>query len=132
VHPVFEWLVVVILPTALGWAVLGGIRAYRWFAARRPPGVVSVEPIERVAANLCRLRATLEATENGNATPFKSVRLRALRGAYVDVLSVACRQLEVRPPTAAGNDQVPLTEIYRAEAALRERGLDVRQVAPRP
>ncbi len=128
--PVFEWLVVVMVPTALGWGVLGAIRAYRWLAARRPPGVVSVEPIERVGANLCRLHAALEAAENQNAIPFKSARLRALRAAYIDVLAAACRQLEVNPPTASGGDQVPLAEIYRAEAALRERGLDVRLAAP--
>jgi hypothetical protein len=52
-----------------------------------------------------------------------------LRGAYVDVLSVACERLEVSPPP--GGERAPLAEIYRAEAALRQRGLDVRQPATR-
>ena len=68
-------------------------------------------------------------------TPFsigvtaKGHRVRALRGAYVDVLSEACLRLEVSPPQ--GGDLAPLSEIYRVEAALRDRGLDVRQTAMR-
>ena len=55
------------------------------------------------------------------------MRLKALRGAYVDALSTACQRLEVSPP--GGGDRAPLTEIYRVEAALRQRGLDVRETA---
>ena len=53
--------------------------------------------------------------------------MQALRGAYADALAAACRRLEVSPPP--GGERAPLAEIYRAEAALRERGLDVRQDA---
>ncbi len=125
--PFFEWVGVILLPIALWWAVAGGVRLYRRLAARRHSGVSPAEPIELLGANLCRLHAALEAAENETmATPGKATRLRALRGAYVDVLSSACERLEVSPPVAAANNWVPLTEIYRAEAALRERGLDVR------
>jgi hypothetical protein len=113
--------------TGLGWAVLGGIRLYRRLAARRRSAPVPGEPIERLGANLCRLRAKLEAAENEAFTPYKAARVRALRGAYTDVLSAACRCLEVPPPAARGDAAAPLTEIYRAEAALRDRGLDVRR-----
>jgi hypothetical protein len=86
-------------------------------------------PIERIEARLCRLRAELHATETRTGIPAKNLRLKALRGAYVDVLSEACRRLDVPPPP--GGDRAPLTEIYRVEAALRQRGVDVRQVAAR-
>ena len=53
--------------------------------------------------------------------------MQALRGAYLDALSAACQRLDVSPPP--GGDRAPLAEIYRAEAALRQRGLDVREPA---
>jgi hypothetical protein len=61
---------------------------------------------------------------------FKAARVRALRAAYLDVLFATCERLEVSPPTPAGSTAVPLAEIYRAEAALRGRGLDVRRLLP--
>jgi len=51
----------------------------------------------------------------------------ALRGAYTDALSAACRRLDISPPR--GGDRAPQAEIYRVEAALRQHGLDVRQEA---
>ena len=116
--------------TALGWAVLGGIRLYRLcraLAARRSSAPVPREPIERLGTNLCRLRSKLEEEENKMFTPFKAARVRALRAAYVDVLCAACEELEILPPAVRGNPVAPLTEIYRAEEALRESGLDVRR-----
>ena len=41
----------------------------------------------------------------------------------------ACQRLEVSP--LPPGDHVPQAEIYRAEAGLRERGLDVRAAATR-
>jgi hypothetical protein len=123
----FAWIGVFMLPTALGWAVLGGVRLYRSVSSRRSAGPAPQEPIEELGARLCRLHAKLEAAENDcNPAPYKAARLRAMRGAYVDTLSVACERLEVSLPMARGTTAVPLTEIYRAEAALRECGLDVR------
>ncbi len=122
-----ELVAVILFPTAAGYAVIGGFRGFRWFTERRRRAV-STEPIERLGANLRRLRAELEAVENQMGTPAKALRLRALRAAYIDALGTACQRLEVSPPPAA---QAPLADIYRVESALRQRGLDVRQAAPR-
>jgi hypothetical protein len=133
VSPVIEWVMVLLLPTAVGGAIVGGVRGARWaserWQARRYQLEPQGEPIERLGASLRRLRAQLDATEVRSDLPAKNVRLRALRGAYVDVLSAACQRLEVGPPR--GGDRAPWAEIYRAEAALRQRGLDVRQPAAR-
>jgi hypothetical protein len=124
---VFAWIGAFLLPTALGWAVLGAVRLCRALLARHRARPVPGEPIEQLGASLCRLHARLEAAENdAEPRPYKAARIRAMRGAYVDALSTACRRLEISPPAAAGAAPVPLAEIYRAEAALREFGLDVR------
>jgi hypothetical protein len=130
-----EWLIVILLPTAAGYAIIAALRGARWSAERRNVRRARAQPaaesIERIEARLRRLRADLAATETRTGVPAKSVRLKALRGAYVDVLSAACERLDVPPPD--GGDRAPLTEIYRVEAALRRRGVDVRQVAaPQP
>jgi hypothetical protein len=121
------WIGVFLSLTAVGWAAQCSVRLYRAFAVSRSSAAVPEEPIERLGANLCRLRRKLEAAENETLTPFKAARVQALRAAYVHVLSAACLRLEVSPPAARGNAAVPLTEIYRAEAALRQCGLDVRR-----
>jgi hypothetical protein len=130
---VIEWVLVILLPTAAGYAIIAGLRGARWssehWRVRRQQAQPPAEPIERIEARLCRLRAELDATETRTGVPAKSARLKALRGAYVDVLSEACERLDVPPPP--GGDRAPLTEIYRVEAALRQRGVDVRQVAAR-
>lgn len=131
--PVIEWVIVIMLPTAAGGAIIGGVRGARWsserWRARRYQLEPQVEPIERLGVRLRRLRAELDATETRSGLPAKNVRLQALRGAYVDVLSAACERLEVSPPP--GGERAPWAEIYRAEAALRQHGLDVRQPAAR-
>jgi hypothetical protein len=128
---VFAWTGTFLSLTAVGWAVQGGVRLYRAFGARRSPALMPGQPIEQLGADACRLRARLEAAENEmRFTQYKAARVRAVRGAYLDVLSAICQQLEVRPPAASRGSVVPLTEIYRAEAALRERGLDVRRQVP--
>lgn len=111
--------------------VVGGV--YRvvhdqWeqIAAQRHPAGLSAHSIERVAADLRRLRQQLELRENRPGTAGKGMRMAALRRAYVEVLCTACRQLEVRPPQQFGQLETPLAEIYRVEAELRARGLDVR------
>ena len=121
-----ELILAFLLPTAAGFALLGGLRLLRWTEERRlrPP---AAEPVELLTANLRRLRADLEATETRSDLPAKALRLRALRGAYLDTLAVACQRMEVSPPPRG--ERVPQAEIYRAEAALRQRGLDVRETA---
>lgn len=125
---------VVLLPTAIGYGVLGAFRAARWADNWRQSriAVPAPEPIERLAGTLRRLRAELEAMETRSGVPNKHMRVGALRGAYLDALGTACRRLEVSPPAAGGHPASPRVnqaEIYRVEAALRQRGLDVREPA---
>lgn len=132
--PAIELIIVIILPTAVGYAVLGGIRGCRWAAERRSRAharehPVTVEPIERLGARMRRLRAELESLETRTGVPAKGVKLRAIRGAYLDLLRIACERLDVAP--LRPGDLVPQADIYRAEAALRQRGLDVRETASR-
>jgi hypothetical protein len=128
VSPVFGYLLVFALPTAVGFAIIGALRvARRLGEARRKARFQALppEPIERLQADLRRLRAELEDTENQSGLTAKHHRVQALRGAYADALAAACRRLEVSPPP--GGDRAPQAEIYRVEAALRQRGLEVRQ-----
>jgi hypothetical protein len=114
-------LVVVLMPVAV-YALIGAVRAARWLAeARRkaPPPV----PVERLAANLRRLRAELDQTETSADLIAKRHRVRSVRGAYLDTLAEACVRLDVTPPPG---DAATQADIYRTEAALAARGLDVR------
>jgi hypothetical protein len=124
--PVVELIAVILLPTAAGYALVGSFRVVRWASDRRTRAPVAT-PIEQIGANLRRLRTELEATETRTDLPVKNVRVRALRGAYLDTLTMACQRLGVSPPPHG--DHAPQAEIYRAEAALRQRGLDVRETA---
>jgi hypothetical protein len=119
------------LPTAACFALVYMWRGAGWVGevlARRKARAAPPEPIGRLEADLRRLRAELEATETRAGLTAKHHRVQALRGAYLDALSAACQRLEVTPPS--GGDRAPLTEIYRVEAALRQRGLDVRRDVP--
>lgn len=114
-----------LLPTLIGCAVLLAIRAIpairrRAESLRTPP---PPDPIERIVTRLRRLRLELEATENTPRGPARLHHLRADRGAYLDLLRIACERLGVSPPP--GGDRARQADIYRAEAALRERGVDV-------
>jgi hypothetical protein len=126
VSRVAELIFVLLLPTAAAYAIIVALRGSRWLAERRrrPPPAT---PIEQVEARLRRLRAELELTESRPALTAKAHRVRALRGAYLDELCAACVRLNVSPPP--GGDRARQAEIYRAEAALRQRGLDVREAA---
>ena len=133
VNPVAELVIAILLPTAAGYAIIAGLRGASWsselWRVRRRRHDPPAEPIEQLAARLRRLRSELDATETQSGLPAKNVRLRALRGAYIDVLGVACERLDVPPPP--GGDRARQAEIYRVEAALRQRGLDVRPAAVR-
>lgn len=129
--PPIELAVAILLPIAAVYGLIGGARLLRWAAERRsrPP---AVEPIEQLAARLRRLRSQLEAMETRTDLPAKNLRVRALRAAYVDVLRSACQRLEITPPADGGPGragETRLAGIYRAEAELRRRGLDVRETA---
>jgi len=131
VNPVLAYLLLFALPTAVGFALIGAWRAARWLAEARyrarfqalPP-----EPIERLEADLRRLRAELEDTETRSSLTAKHHRVQAVRGAYLDTLSAACLRLDISPPR--GGDRASQAEIYRVEAALRHGGLEVRTQAP--
>ena len=118
-------LAFVLMPVAV-YALIGAWRGARWLSESRykPP---PPKPLDRLEADLRRLRAELEDTETRAALTAKHHRVQALRGAYLDALAAACQRLEVAPP--AGGDRAPQAEIYRVEAALRQRGLDVRETA---
>ncbi len=134
-NPAITLIGVILLPTALGYSLLGSVRLYRWIAERRRTArfrvqePVMAEPIERLAARMRRLRAELETLETRTDVPAKGAKLRALHGAYLDLLRVACERLEVAP--LPPGDLISQAEIYRAEAALRGGGLDVRETASR-
>jgi hypothetical protein len=120
-------LAITLLPLAVYALIVVWRLANRLSEARRrdaPP-----MPVGRLEADLRRLRAELEDTETRAGLTAKHHRVRAVRGAYLDALGAACRRLEISPP--AGGDGAPLAEIYRVEAALRQRGVDVRAGAPR-
>ncbi len=80
------YAMVAVLPTVAFAALLGGLRAARRLseARTRPP---APESLDRLGARLRRLRAELEATENKAGTVAKGHHLRALRGAYADLLA---------------------------------------------
>ena len=113
---------VVLLPTIAGFAILIAVRGWRRAAQSRlrPP---PPEPMDRLVSRARRVRAELEATENTPRGQARQHRLRALRGAYLDLLAALWDRLGVSPPP--GGDRARQSDIYRAEAALRERGVDV-------
>ena len=125
-NPVFAYVLLFAMPTAVGFALIGAWRGARWLAEARyrarfqalPP-----EPIERLEADLRRLRAELEDTETRSSLTAKHHRVQAVRGAYLDTLAEACQRLDVSPPPG---DSATQADIYRTEAALAARGLDVR------
>ena len=116
------------LPYVLSAVIAVARRQYERRAERRRPVAAATAPIEKVTADLRRLRAQLEDRENRPGLTGKGMRMGAVRTAYVQVLGVACHQLEVPPPRSDSHWHTPLAEIYRVEAQLRERGLDVRPV----
>ena len=128
--PPFQLLTAIALPIAAVYSLIGGGRLVKWIVEQQTRAPAPV-PIERVRANLVRLRAQLEAMETRTDLPAKNLRLRALRAAYVDALCAACQRLDVSPPPGAQArpESILQSDIYRMEAALRERGLDVRETA---
>jgi hypothetical protein len=128
-----EFVTAILLPIGAIYGLIASFRVARWAGERRDQlHATEPEPIERLAADLRRLRAQLETMETRTDVPAKNLRLRALRGAYLDALTTACRRLEVSPPRVTGppgSPQATQAEIYRVESDLRRRGLDVRQLA---
>jgi hypothetical protein len=127
VSPIVELVLVLALMPVAGYALIGAWRAAHWIGeARARRNAAPAVPIERLTADLRRLRAELNDTETRDGLTAKHHRVQALRGAYIDTLTAACERLDVPPPPG---DRAPLAEIYRVESALRQRGLDVRETA---
>lgn len=131
--PYVELIVALLLPTAAGYLLIGMSRGFLWAGGRqwRRSQVPEPEPLDRLASNLRRLRAQLEDMETRSGVTAKNLRLQALRGAYTDALGTACQRLQVGPPASTGGERARQAEIYRVEAELRQRGLDVREPAGR-
>ena len=111
------------LPTAVGYAVVGVRNLLRWRDRRRPPS--PQQSLDKLRADLHRLHDQLDAVEVADV-PAKYLRSEAVRAAYVDVLTTACRRVGVPPPVASASGRVRQAEIYRVESELRGHGLDVR------
>jgi hypothetical protein len=129
VNVTYVWYAIVLaLPTAAGYMIIGAYRGAGMFGEfRHRRAAPAPEPVERTAARLRRLRAELEATENLSGTTAKHHRLQAVRSAYADALAAACARFGV--PAPPGGERARRADIYRAEAALREHGVDVREPA---
>jgi hypothetical protein len=132
VNPYVELGLVVMIPTAVGYGLIFSVRGFRWAYERWPrsPGP-EPEPMERLTTNLRRLRAELESLETRTGIPSKHLRVRALRGAYLDALGTACQRLAVTPPRGAAAQRFDQADVYRVESELRQRGIDVREPAAR-
>jgi len=132
VNPYVELGLVVMIPTAVGYGLIFSLRGIHWAVERWPrPRAPEPEPIERLTATLRRLRAELESLETRTGVPNKHLRLRALRAAYLDVLGTACQRLGVTPPRGTSAQRFDQADVYRVEAELRQRGIDVREPATR-
>jgi hypothetical protein len=128
---VAEVVLILLIPTLVGAALLWGVRLWgivaRRIRARR--ATAAPMPLERLAANLRRLRQQVARVEDAaDSKPGRGVRVRALRTAYGDSLLSACRALDV-PDAPTDPTRLTTSETYRLEAALRDRGLDVRPTA---
>jgi hypothetical protein len=129
--PPFEFALAIALPIAAVYSVIGGGRVLKWISEHQTGEAPPLQPIERVRANLVRLRTEVEATENRSDLVAKNMRLRAVRAAYVDALYDACWRLDIAPlaSTRTRPENLRQSDVYRLETALRERGLDVRETA---
>jgi hypothetical protein len=112
------------------WCVFNGSHLWEWLLAlgrlvhvvpARPP-VPDGMPLERIAADLRRMRA--QARRQPSGTPME--RRRAIVAAYDDALLDACRALEV--PTELDLLTDPLereSERLRTESELERAGVDL-------
>ena len=131
--PPFQLLTAIALPIAAVYSLIGGGRLVKWIVEQQTRAPAPV-PIERVRANLVRLRAQLEAMETRTDLPAKNLRLRALRAAYVDALCArlpaAGRQPARWRPSAPGERPAErhLPDGGRAAGAWARRQGDRRAV----
>ncbi|WP_033291566.1 hypothetical protein [Amycolatopsis jejuensis] len=89
--PLVLFAVVSVAPSALFWAALKLPAGYRWLRGLRTAPVPAGPPLERVAADLRRVRRTLAQFPSG--TP--AARRIGTRQAYDELLVTACREVGV-------------------------------------
>lgn len=111
---------------AVGLRVPGLIRRGRQVVVRPAPPPPVGPPIELLAADLRRVRRELALVDASPQLPGRVHRRQALRLAYLDALRVMCEELEIPPPQAGPDGDVPAAEIDRTEARLAGQGMDLR------
>lgn len=114
---------VAVAPTALFWLALRLPPLVRGLRERRRPPAPSGPPVERIAADLRRVRHALRTLPAG----VSAVRRRGIEAAYEDLLTQACRALAVEHQLAAlppGLERE--VERLRIELALQTAGLEIR------
>jgi hypothetical protein len=117
---------------AVVWCVFNGPRLGAWAVAAgrllrisppAPPTPLGM-PIERISADLRRIRARALAQAQAQGTPV--VQRRAILAAYDDALMDACRALGVDTDLAAMNDDLEReSERLRIEVQLERAGIDL-------
>jgi hypothetical protein len=123
---VVEIVAWMLAPSAVAYGVLHipvGIRfarraVHRWHP---PPRRAQGPPIERLAADLRRISADLDALVAAGRIPGRILRVRATTAAYDDTLLLACRALDV--PPAASRSPMSSEERLQTEAMLAGAGL---------
>ncbi len=115
-----------VLPGALMIAVAQLPRAWRWLSdtverLSPPPPPPLGPPIQRLAADLRRISANLDALVAAGPIPGRILRVRSTTAAYDQTLLLACQALEVEP----AGQSVPMSseQRLRTEAALANAGL---------
>ena len=115
---------------AVVWCVFNGRRFVAWVVAAGrlfrilppPPPTPLGMPIERISADLRRIRAKALARAEGMPV----VQRRAILAAYDDALMDACRALGVDTDLDAMNDDLDREgERLRTEVQLERAGIDL-------
>ncbi len=121
-----EIVAFMLAPSAVVYALMNvpaGIRfASRAYHRLRPPQAIPKgPPIERLAADLRRISADLDALVAAGRIPGRILRVRATTAAYDETLLLACRALDVEPARTS----LPLSSEQRlqTEATLAGAGL---------
>jgi hypothetical protein len=121
---VLIFALVAVVPTALIWLALRAPRiAGDAGALRCPDPVPQGPPVERLAADLRRVRGALGSLPDG----VSNVRRRGVVAAYDDLLVLACRAVAVdHCLTELPDGMERELERVRVELALRSAGLMIR------
>jgi hypothetical protein len=120
--PAALYIAVAVAPSVLFWCALKVPAVFRWWRRRHEPETPAGPPIEKLAADLRRVRRQLAELPSGAS----AVRRIGTRQAYDALLVQACREVEV----AHRLDTLPEgfdreIERLRVTEALREHGLSM-------